>query len=111
MHQVRCEKHGGYEGLTLVQLEFLYIPDFWPRERCIDAGSAHFNMNLVRWDSVALEVRMIISQQLKSQPDYAIATSGHSLGGVLALFSAIMLKQHHPDTCVHTIFDHTEHEC
>ncbi|KAF5362359.1 hypothetical protein D9756_002795 [Leucocoprinus leucothites] len=57
---------------------------------------------LLSWDSVQAAVRMIVSQQLKSHANYTIVTSGHSLGGVLALFCAIALKQHHPSTAVRT---------
>ncbi|KAJ3573589.1 hypothetical protein NP233_g2347 [Leucocoprinus birnbaumii] len=53
---------------------------------------------LVAWTSIQLVVRMIVAQQIKAYPDYAIVTSGHSLGGVLALFCAIASKQHHPNT-------------
>ena len=52
---------------------------------------------LHRWDSVALEVIAIIKQQLSSHPDYSIVTTGHSLGGSLALLAAISLRQNFPD--------------
>ncbi|KAF9451154.1 alpha/beta-hydrolase [Macrolepiota fuliginosa MF-IS2] len=57
---------------------------------------------LLSWDSVALEILMIVSRQVKLHPEYAIVTSGHSLGGVLALFGAITLKQKYPNKTVRT---------
>lgn len=50
-----------------------------------------------RWDSVALQALAIVRQQVSSHPDYSIVTTGHSLGGSLALLAAVSLKQNFPD--------------
>ena len=50
-----------------------------------------------RWDSIALQVLAIVKQQVSSHPDYSIVTTGHSLGGSLALLAAISLRQNFPD--------------
>jgi len=52
---------------------------------------------LHRWDSVTLQVLSIVRQQVASYPDYSIVTTGHSLGGSLALLAAITLRQTFPD--------------
>lgn len=39
---------------------------------------------------------MIVSRQMKLHPTYTIVTSGHSLGGVLALFAAVTLQLQYP---------------
>lgn len=45
------------------------------------------------WDSIAIEVIRIIDDQLEKYPDYTLVTTGHSLGGALALFAAVTLQQ------------------
>ena len=56
-----------------------------------------FVSTLHRWDSIALQVDAIVRQQVSSHPDYSIVTTGHSLGGSLALLAAISLRQNFPE--------------
>ena len=48
---------------------------------------------LHRWDSVVVQVLSIVGQQVSSHPGYSIVTTGHSLGGSLALLAAVTLQQ------------------
>ncbi|TFK21472.1 alpha/beta-hydrolase [Coprinopsis marcescibilis] len=46
---------------------------------------------LTAWDSVALQVLAILKVQLKAHPDFTLVTTGHSLGGAIALLAALSL--------------------
>jgi predicted lipase len=50
-----------------------------------------------RWSSVTLQVLAIVGEQVAFHPDYSIVTTGHSLGGSLALLAAVTLRQTFPD--------------
>jgi len=49
----------------------------------------------IRWDSLAVEVISIVGKQLRQHEGYAIVTTGHSLGGSLALLAAVTLQQNY----------------
>lgn len=49
------------------------------------------------WNSVALQVIAIVSQQLKAYPGFSVVTSGHSLGGALSTLAAVALKHNFPE--------------
>ncbi|KAJ3506918.1 hypothetical protein NMY22_g17096 [Coprinellus aureogranulatus] len=57
---------------------------------------------LPSWDSVALQVLTVVEVEKKLYPDYAIVTTGHSLGGSIALLAALTLKGAFPSTEVRT---------
>jgi len=57
---------------------------------------------LIAWDSVALEIIVVLSQQHKQHPDFAIVTTGHSMGGSVALLGAVALKKHFPESEIRT---------
>ncbi|KXN86217.1 putative feruloyl esterase A, partial [Leucoagaricus sp. SymC.cos] len=85
----------------IADVSLVLVPFIAPGVKAPSGVRVHSGF-LLSWDSVALEVRLIVSQQLKSHQDYSIVTSGHSLGGVLALYCAIMAKQDHPERTVKT---------
>jgi len=49
-----------------------------------------------RWNSVAHEVLDTVKAQLEAYPGYALASTGHSLGGALSSLAGISLKQNFP---------------
>ncbi|KAF7375336.1 Alpha/beta-hydrolase [Mycena sanguinolenta] len=50
------------------------------------------------YNSVADQVIALVKTQLDLNPDYAVVSTGHSLGGSLASLSAVSLKSNFPDT-------------
>ncbi|RDB25660.1 putative feruloyl esterase A [Hypsizygus marmoreus] len=57
---------------------------------------------LLAWNSVALQILAIVSQQIKSHPGFSIVTTGHSLGGALSTLAAVSLRSNFPDKEVRT---------
>jgi len=49
-----------------------------------------------RWNSVSHEVLDTVKTQLEAYPGYALASTGHSLGGALSSLAGISLKQNFP---------------
>ncbi len=45
------------------------------------------------WDSISPEVILAIGSQLVMHEDHTVVTTGHSMGGSLALLAAIALQQ------------------
>jgi len=72
------------------------------RDNKTDLVLLSFSVILHRWDSIALQALAIVRQQVSSYPDYSIVTTGHSLGGSLALLAAISLRQNFPDSKIRT---------
>ncbi|EKM82241.1 hypothetical protein AGABI1DRAFT_112309 [Agaricus bisporus var. burnettii JB137-S8] len=85
----------------VADVQLLLVPFIAPGVKAPPAVKVHTGF-LLSWDSIAVEVRIIIAQQIKFHPDYAIVTTGHSLGGVLSLYSAVTFKQQYPKTTVRT---------
>lgn len=50
------------------------------------------------WNSVVAQVLLIVTQQIKSHPTFAIVTVGHSLGGALATLAAVTLQHNFLET-------------
>ncbi|CAG8556708.1 22636_t:CDS:2, partial [Gigaspora rosea] len=48
------------------------------------------------------ELRKVISESIKQYPDYKLVVTGHSLGGALASFAALDLKQSGANPCLYT---------
>ena len=48
---------------------------------------------LNRWDSVAIQIITIVGRELAQHPTYSVVTTGHSLGGSLAVLGAVTLQQ------------------
>jgi predicted lipase len=51
-----------------------------------------------RWDSVAIQIITIIGKELAHYPTYSLVTTGHSLGGSLAVLGAVTLQQNFETT-------------
>lgn len=49
------------------------------------------------WDSISPEVLLAIGSQLTMHEDHSVITTGHSLGGSLALLAAVSLRQNFKD--------------
>lgn len=52
------------------------------------------------WLSIASNVIPIVQSELSAHPDYALVTTGHSLGGSLASLAAVTLKGNFPDAAL-----------
>jgi len=48
---------------------------------------------LFSWDSVAVQIITMVGKELVHYPNYSVVTTGHSLGGSLAILGAITLQQ------------------
>ncbi|TFY75363.1 hypothetical protein EWM64_g8649 [Hericium alpestre] len=62
------------------------------------AGTSAHSGFLGGWNAVASGVISTVKSQLSSNPDYAIVTTGHSLGGALSSLAGITLQQNFPST-------------
>jgi predicted lipase len=51
-----------------------------------------------RWDSVAIQIITIVGEELANHPTYSVVTTGHSLGGSLAVLGAVTLQQNFETT-------------
>ena len=51
-----------------------------------------------RWDSVAIQIITIVGKELANHPTYSVVTTGHSLGGSLAILGAVTLQQNFETT-------------
>ncbi|KAF7969395.1 hypothetical protein HWV62_27450 [Athelia sp. TMB] len=61
--------------------------------------SAHSGF-LNAWNSVAVGVISAVKAQVAAHPNYAIVTSGHSLGGALSSLAAVSMKYNFPQNAV-----------
>jgi len=59
----------------------------------LPSGSRVHSGFLAAWDSIVLEVSPVVKLQLSTHTGYSLVTAGHSLGGALAVFAAVHLKQ------------------
>ncbi|KNZ80159.1 putative feruloyl esterase A, partial [Termitomyces sp. J132] len=64
---------------------------------------------LAAWNSVVAQVLLVVTQQIKSHPGFAIVTVGHSLGGALATLAAVTLKHNFLETWVSSGNDGSGH--
>ncbi|KAF8151041.1 Alpha/Beta hydrolase protein [Crassisporium funariophilum] len=85
----------------LMDSQIVLVPFISPGVKLPPGARVHSGF-LISWDSVALQVLALVREQLTRHPDYSIVTSGHSLGGSLALLAAVTLKQNHPDLYIKT---------
>ncbi|TFK34599.1 Alpha/Beta hydrolase protein [Crucibulum laeve] len=85
----------------LMDAEVILVPLICPGVHLPHGAKVHSGF-LLNWDSVALQVIEIVSLQLKKHPGFSIVTTGHSLGGSLALLAAVTLQQNFPDSKVRT---------
>ena len=51
-----------------------------------------------RWDSIAIQIIAMVGKELVDHPTYSVVTTGHSLGGSLALLGAVTLQQNFETT-------------
>jgi predicted lipase len=93
----------GSASLTniLTDSQLLLVPFIAPGVKLPSGICVHSGF-LLSWDSIALQVYAVVRQQISSHPDYSIVTTGHSLGGSLALLAAISLMQNFPDSKIRT---------
>lgn len=52
------------------------------------------------WDALSLQTLFVVGKELEKHPGYSVVTTGHSLGGSIALLAAITLQQNFKATCV-----------
>ncbi|KDR80831.1 hypothetical protein GALMADRAFT_153251 [Galerina marginata CBS 339.88] len=65
------------------------------------AGAQAHHGFLTAWNAVAPQIIAAVKSQLRANPDYTIATTGHSLGGGLSSLAGISMQQNFPNTTVH----------
>jgi len=51
-----------------------------------------------RWDSVAVQIVTMVGKELVHYPNYSVVTTGHSLGGSLAILGAVTLQRNFETT-------------
>ena len=64
------------------------------------AGVSTHSGFLNAWNSVAAGVISTVEAQVAAHPNYAIVTSGHSLGGSLSSLAAVSMKYNFPNNAV-----------
>ncbi|KAF9483201.1 alpha/beta-hydrolase [Pholiota conissans] len=68
----------------------------------VPSGTRVHSRFLQAWDSVAAEIILTVGKELVIHPEYSIVSTGHSLGGSLALLAAVSLRQKFKTTSVRT---------
>ncbi|KAJ3535796.1 hypothetical protein NMY22_g6327 [Coprinellus aureogranulatus] len=86
---------------AILDTQILLVPLIAPGVKAASGVRVHSGF-LTAWDSVALQVLTVVEVEKKLYPDYAIVTTGHSLGGSIALLAALTLKGAFPSTEVRT---------
>jgi len=71
-----------------------------PLVRSLFAGvlSTAINRIFHRWDSIAVQIIAIVGKELAHYPTYSVVTTGHSLGGSVAILGAVTLHQNFETT-------------
>ncbi|EDR04041.1 uncharacterized protein LACBIDRAFT_306423 [Laccaria bicolor S238N-H82] len=59
----------------------------------VPSGTRVHSGFLVAWDSISIQLLAIMRLELAKHPDFSIVTTGHSLGGSIALLAAVALQQ------------------
>ncbi|KAF5327684.1 hypothetical protein D9619_004300 [Psilocybe cf. subviscida] len=77
---------------VIIDSQVLLVPFASPGVKLPSGTRVHSGF-LFAWDSVALQVVATVKSVLEKHPNYSIVTTGHSLGGSLALLAAISLQQ------------------
>ncbi|TEB31533.1 alpha/beta-hydrolase [Coprinellus micaceus] len=76
---------------VVLDTQILLVPLVAPGAKTASGVRVHSGF-LTAWDSVVLQVLTVVEVQKKLHPDYSIVTTGHSLGGSIALLAALTLK-------------------
>jgi len=76
----------------VIDSQVLLVPFASPGVKLPSGTRVHSGF-LFAWDSVAVQVVATVKRVLDEHPDYSIVTTGHSLGGSLALLAAVSLQQ------------------
>ncbi|KAF8186622.1 Alpha/Beta hydrolase protein [Pholiota molesta] len=76
----------------IINAQVLLVPFEFPGVKLPSGTRVHSGF-LVAWDSIGAEVVHAVDKQLSEHPGYSIVTTGHSLGGSLALLAAVSLQQ------------------
>ncbi|KDR78622.1 hypothetical protein GALMADRAFT_244080 [Galerina marginata CBS 339.88] len=89
----------GSASLTdvLMDSQIVLVPFISPGVKLPGSAKVHCGF-LLAWDSISLEVIAVVGKQLQKYPDYSIVTTGHSLGGSIALLAAVALQQNFKNT-------------
>ncbi|KAF9483200.1 alpha/beta-hydrolase [Pholiota conissans] len=85
----------------IINSQLVLVPLESPGVR-VPSGTRVHSGFLLAWDSIAAEIILTIGKELVIYPEYSIATTGHSLGGSLALLAAVSLQQNFKTTSVRT---------
>ncbi|KAJ3511371.1 hypothetical protein NLJ89_g4136 [Agrocybe chaxingu] len=85
----------------LLDCHIALVPFISPGVKVPSGARVHAGF-LLAWDSIALEVITVVKKQLSVHEGYAVVTTGHSLGGSLALFAAVTLQQNFKSVPVRT---------
>ncbi|CAA7267494.1 unnamed protein product [Cyclocybe aegerita] len=85
----------------LLDCHIALVPFISPGVKVPPGARVHAGF-LLAWDSVALEVITVVKKQLSAHEGYSVVTTGHSLGGSLALFAAVTLRQNFKSVHIRT---------
>lgn len=86
---------------VILDAQALLVPLVSPGIKATSGARVHAGF-LAAWDSVAMQVLATVHLEKKLHPDFSIVTTGHSLGGSIALLAALSLKGSFPVTEVRT---------
>ncbi|RXW19365.1 hypothetical protein EST38_g6488 [Candolleomyces aberdarensis] len=84
---------------VILDAQVVQVPLVAPGVKVLSEVRVHAGF-LAAWDSVALQVLTVLLAQHKIYPDYSFVTTGHSLGGAVALLAALSLKGTFPSRYV-----------
>ncbi|KJA25089.1 hypothetical protein HYPSUDRAFT_214138 [Hypholoma sublateritium FD-334 SS-4] len=86
---------------VLMDASIVLVPFVSPGVQLPPESRVHSGF-LVAWDSISPEVLLAVGSQLATNEDHAVVTTGHSLGGSLALLAAVSLQQNFKNAQIRT---------
>ncbi|KAF4612786.1 hypothetical protein D9613_011765 [Agrocybe pediades] len=86
---------------ALLDAQVVQVPFVSPGVRLPGGVRVHSGF-LIAWDSLAVQVIKLVGWQLERHEGYTIVTTGHSLGGSIALLCAVTLQQNYKDSPIRT---------
>ncbi|KAF8903727.1 Alpha/Beta hydrolase protein [Gymnopilus junonius] len=85
----------------LLDAQVILAPFIAPGVKLPGGAKVHSGF-LLSWDALSVQAILVVGNELEKHPEYSIVTTGHSLGGSIALLAAVTLQQNFKTTRTRT---------
>ncbi|PPQ69748.1 hypothetical protein CVT26_014023 [Gymnopilus dilepis] len=85
----------------LLDSQVTLVPFISPGVKLPGGAKVHSGF-LLSWDALSLQTLFVVGKGLEKHPGYSVVTTGHSLGGSIALLAAVTLQQNFKATKTRT---------